>query len=106
MRQNNASNPLAVIALLLLLLPAIASAERRTALVISNAAYEVGRLRNPVHDASDMSTTLQQLGFEVTLLSDADRRTMVEAIDLLSRQLRQGGVGLFYFAGHGVQVSG
>jgi uncharacterized caspase-like protein len=29
---------------------------------------------------------------------------MIEAIDLFSRQLRQGGVGVFYFAGHGVQV--
>src|SRR5205807_3999557 len=47
-----------------------------------------------------------QLGFEVTLVRDADLRTMREAIDAFSQQLRQGGVGLFYFAGHGVQVSG
>src|SRR5215467_13616508 len=96
----------AVLALLLLLLPAPARAERRTALVIGNAAYEAGVLRNPVHDASDMATALRQLGFEVTLLRDAARRPMIEAIDLFSRQLRQGGTGLFYFAGHGVQVSG
>ena len=74
--------------------------------MIGNAAYEMGVLRNPVHDASDMATALRRLGFEVTLLRDAARRPMVEAIDLFSRQLRQGGVGLFYFAGHGVQVSG
>ena len=48
-----------------------------------------------MHDASDMATTLRQLGFEVTLLRDAARRPMVEAIDLFSRQLRQGGVGVF-----------
>jgi hypothetical protein len=106
MRPHNTLHKLAVLALLLLLLPLPARAERRTALVIGNAAYEMGLLRNPVHDASDMAITLRQLGFEVTLLSDAARRPMVEAIDLFSRQLRQGGVGLFYFAGHGVQVGG
>src|SRR5262245_43063812 len=106
MRPYNPLHRFAVLALLLLLLPATARAERRTALVIGNAADELGVLRNTVHDASDMATTLRQLGFEVTLLRDAARRPMVEAIDLFSRQLRQGGVGLFYFAGHGLQVSG
>src|SRR5262249_37311081 len=103
MRQHHVLYMCTVLALLLLL-PPIARAERRTALVIGNAAYEVGLLRNPVHDASDMATVLRQLGFEVTLLRDAARRPMVEAIELFSRQLRQGGVGLFYFAGHGIQV--
>src|SRR5262245_4719807 len=106
MRPYNPLHRFAVLALLLLLLPATARAERRTALVIGNAADELGVLRNTVHDASDMATTLRQLGFEVTLLRDAARRPMVEAIDLFSRQLRQGGVSVLYFAGHGVQVGG
>jgi len=106
MRDHTMLHTLAVLALLLLLHPTIARAERRTALVMGNAAYEVGLLRNPVQDASDMATALRQLGFEVTLLRDAARRPMIEAIDLFSRQLRQGGVGVFYFAGHGVQVGG
>src|SRR5262245_26503502 len=106
MRLHNTLHKFAGIALLLLLLPITARAERRTALVMGNAAYEMGLLRNPVHDASDMATALRQLGFEVTLLRDTARRPMVEAIDLFSRQLRQGGVGVFYFAGHGVQVGG
>jgi uncharacterized caspase-like protein len=97
---------LLVVTLGLLRLPMAASAERRTALVIGNAAYEVGPLRNPVNDASDMAATLRQLGFQVTLLRDANLRTILEAIEAFSRQLRQGGVGVFYFAGHGVQVSG
>jgi formylglycine-generating enzyme required for sulfatase activity len=83
-----------------------AAAQRRTALVIGNAAYQDNPLLNPVHDATDMAATLKRLGFEVTLLRDADRRTMQEAIEAFSLQLRQGGVGLFYFAGHGVQVEG
>jgi uncharacterized caspase-like protein len=82
-------------------------AERRTALVIGNAAYgEFGVLRNPVNDATDMATTLRQLSFDVTLLRDVDLRTIQEAVETFVRQLRQGGVGLFYFAGHGMQVQG
>ena len=97
---------LLVITTLLVLLPGAATAERRMALVMGNAAYEIGPLRNPVNDATDIATTLQQLSFQVTLLRDADLRTMLEGVDAFSRQLRQGGIGLFYFAGHGLQVSG
>ena len=53
-----------------------------------------------------MGAALSQLGFTVTMLRDADLRTMQEAIEVFLRQLRQGGVGLFYFAGHGMQVHG
>ncbi len=81
--------------------------QRRTALVIGNAGYkEVGRLKNPINDASDIANSLQQLGFEVTLLQDVKLQQMEEAIEKLNRQLRQGGIGLFYFSGHGVQVDG
>ena len=71
-------------------------ARQRTALVIGNAAYgELGVLRNPVNDATDIGGTLPgQLGFAVTLLRDVDRRTMIEAIDAFSLQLRQGGRGI------------
>ena len=97
---------LLILILLLLQLPVAASAERRTSLVIGNSNYEGNHLRTPGNDATDMATTLHQLGFEVTLLRDADRRVMLEAIETFSRQLRRGGVGLFYFAGHAIQVGG
>lgn len=106
MGQNNACGSLLVVALLLLILPNAAMAERRTALVIGNAAYDVGSLRNPVNDATDIAAALRQLGFEVTLLRNADLRVMQDAIDTFSHRLRQEGAGLFYFAGHGVQVGG
>jgi hypothetical protein len=78
----------------------------RTALVIGNGAYDEAPLRNPENDANDIASALQNLGFSVTKLVNASRRQMVEAIDGFSKQLRQGGVGLFYFAGHGAQVNG
>jgi uncharacterized caspase-like protein len=49
---------------------------RRTALVIGNAAYEAGPLRNPVKDATDMAAMLSRLNFEVTLLQNAPLQDM------------------------------
>jgi hypothetical protein len=79
---------------------------KRQALVIGNGAYQTAPLNNPLNDAEDMATTLKNLGFEVILRKNADQRTMEDAIRYFGRQLRDGGVGLFYFAGHGVQVEG
>jgi Caspase domain len=81
----------------------IAGGERRVALVIGNAAYDTAPLRNPVNDARAMATTLRTLGFEVTALENAALTDMKRAIDDFGDRLRSGGgVGLFYFSGHGV----
>jgi uncharacterized caspase-like protein len=75
-------------------------------LVIGNSAYGTGPLKNPVNDATDIATTLEKLGFKVTLKKNANLETMEEAIEDFGNNLKRGGVGLFYFAGHGVQVNG
>ncbi len=80
--------------------------ESRTALVIGNAAYADAPLANPVHDAEDMAAALRRSGFKVNLYLNSNRRQMKKAIQALGDQLRYGGVGLFYFAGHGIQVNG
>ena len=84
----------------------IAQKQPRVALVIGNANYEEGALSNPVNDATDMAKALRELDFEVTLFQNQDLRSMETAINDFSRQLRKGGVGVFYYAGHGVQVEG
>jgi hypothetical protein len=84
----------------------IAQKQPKVALVIGNANYEEDRLSNPVNDATDIAKALKELGFEVTLLQNQDLQSMEAAIDDFSRQLRKGGVGVFYYAGHGVQVEG
>jgi hypothetical protein len=84
----------------------IPSSPSRLALVIGNSAYEVGRLRNPVNDANDMAAALRDLGFEVTLLTDVKHPEMRQAIRDFGRRLGRGGISVFYFAGHGVQVDG
>jgi hypothetical protein len=81
--------------------------ERRLALVIGNSAYEAAPLRNPVNDAKDFAAALADSGFEVTRLENASLRELRAALrDFGDRLKKQGGVGLFYFAGHGMQVKG
>ncbi|KAB2922062.1 MAG: caspase family protein, partial [Candidatus Contendobacter sp.] len=83
------------------------SAEPRTALVIGNGAYGDAPLRNPVNDARDMAAKLRELGFQVIERFDADRQALRQALREFEQQLRQQrGVGLFYYAGHGVQLKG
>jgi uncharacterized caspase-like protein len=79
--------------------------EKRTALVIGNSNYqETGQLPNPVNDATDMAQVLRELGFDVILLKDANLRQMGEALDEFYAKLLEGGVGVFYYAGHGMQI--
>lgn len=83
-----------------------AATEQKIALVIGNSAYPTAALRNPVNDAKAMATKLGALGFEVILRLDASQRDMTRAVSQFGQKLRGGSVGLFYFAGHGMQVRG
>ena len=89
---------------------AVAAAEPRVALVIGNGAYgEIGPLANPVNDARLMADALRELGFEVLVRTDADQTAMKRAIQEFGGRLEAAGrdaVGLFYYAGHGLQVRG
>ncbi len=98
--------PLLLALCLVLLLATPSRAERRVALVIGNGAYKDAPLRNPVNDARDMSRELTKLGFEVLLRENASLRQMEDALDQFWANIRQGGTGLFFFAGHGLQVKG
>jgi formylglycine-generating enzyme required for sulfatase activity len=85
------------------------SSEKRTALVIGNKNYKVGGLRNPINDAKAMAAALRDpaVGFEVEEKFDATLVEMKRAIRDFGTKLRaSGGVGLFYYAGHGIQVNG
>jgi len=81
--------------------------DKRTALVIGNAAYEHKKLANPVNDATDMSAVLKELGFDVITGTDLSLKQMREKVREFGDKLKEnGGVGLFYYAGHGIQVNG
>jgi WD40 repeat protein len=78
--------------------------EQRLALVIGNSSYKTGRLPNSGNDAHSMSAMLQQLGWQVIELEDVGRDEMKKAAeDFGTRLASGGGVGLFYYAGHGIQ---
>ncbi|MEO8473786.1 MAG: caspase family protein [Chryseolinea sp.] len=80
--------------------------ERKIALVIGNSVYKNGPLKNAVNDALDMAATLSGKGFKVILKQNASRVDMREAIREFGREIKDGGVGLFYYSGHGLQVDG
>jgi hypothetical protein len=80
--------------------------EPRLALVIGNSSYRETPLRNPVNDARAMAAALRDLGFTVLAHENATKRTMEAAIVEFGRRLADGGVGFFYYAGHGLQVRG
>ena len=80
--------------------------ERRTALIIGNSAYRQSPLTNPVNDAQAMAARLEALGFTVTKLENASKGQMSDAIQKFGDAIKRGGVGLFYYAGHGLQVQG
>jgi uncharacterized caspase-like protein len=88
-----------------------ALADGRVALIIGNGDYgeELGRLKNPTNDAALMADTLRGLGFDVTLVENADQKEMKRSVRDFGQKLRgtgSNGIGLFFYAGHGVQVEG
>jgi formylglycine-generating enzyme required for sulfatase activity len=88
-----------------------AAAEPRYALVIGNGNYgsSFSKLPNPPNDARLVSKALTDAGFKVTTIIDADQKAMKRAFVDFGKLLNDAGpeaVGLFYYAGHGVQVDG
>jgi formylglycine-generating enzyme required for sulfatase activity len=80
--------------------------QRRTALVIGNANYKSSPLRNTVNDAQDIASTLRNLGFRVIFGTDLTSLEIDRSVRKFGTELKNGGVGLFYYAGHGMQVQG
>lgn len=81
---------------------------KRVALVIGNGDYvNARRLSNPVNDATDMAKTLKELDFEVISGTNLNLKQMTDKVREFGDKLKvSGGVGLFYYAGHGIQVGG
>ena len=81
-------------------------AQDRIALVIGNADYKVSALKNALNDAEDIAQSLKELDFKVTLVKNANKRDMKDAIYEFSSKLSDDTVGLFYYAGHAIQHHG
>jgi len=83
------------------------AAEKRVALVIGNSAYRTANeLANPSNDAAEMVAKLSKLGFEVVDGIDLDKASMDRKILDFAGKLTGAELGLFFYAGHGLQVGG
>ncbi|MCK5067789.1 MAG: caspase family protein [Bacteroidales bacterium] len=79
----------------------------RVALVMGNASYLSGPLRNTVNDARAMAMALESSGFEVILKENVlSQNDMKKAVREFGMKLKTGGTALFYYSGHGMQVKG
>ena len=78
---------MAVLAVVVLAVPAVVLADGRVALVVGNSTYaHIGRLPNPDNDARDLSVSLRRLGFEVTTEFNVDRVELTEALRAFTRR--------------------
>jgi uncharacterized caspase-like protein len=81
--------------------------EKRLALIIGCSKYEfAGELKNPINDANSMKVRLENLGFTTILRENPTLKDLKMVVDDFGIELKNYDVGLFYFAGHGVQVNG
>lgn len=84
-----------------------ATAQTKLALVVGNAAYETApTLRNPVNDAREIAGSLERIGFEVLLGLDQNTDELRDLIRTFGIRADGAELVLFYYAGHGIQVSG
>jgi uncharacterized caspase-like protein len=83
------------------------ASENRVALVIGNSAYQHATvLDNPKNDAADIAAAAEKLGFKVIKGIDLDKSRMDRTIRQFAESLRGANIGMFFYAGHGLQVSG
>jgi tetratricopeptide (TPR) repeat protein len=85
---------------------AVPAQEPRHALVVGNASYATAPLINSANDAAAVAKVLERAGFTVDLKLNASQKQLQDAVTAFGDRLKGGGAGLFYFAGHGVQIKG
>jgi Caspase domain len=82
-------------------------AERRVALVIGNSDYQsTAALPNPANDAQDMAVALREVGFEVIVETNVNKRALETALAKFGRLSQGADAAVFYYAGHGIQYRG
>lgn len=84
----------------------VATVREAHALVIGNSAYRSSPLDNPVNDANAVSAKLRSFGFKVTEITDANRDQLVNGLTNFSKTAANADLTVFFYAGHGVQISG
>ncbi len=90
--------------------PGVAQSEPRLALLIGNESYpgDPPSLRRPHDDVATLRAALEEVGFEVSVVLDADAAAIEDAVSAFGEALAASGeeaVGFFYYAGHGAVAS-
>jgi len=80
----------------------------KIALVIGNSYYQNGfrKLNSPRNDAAGLGEALKRLGFRLVggkAHTDVSYEQMLDLVDKFTDEIKLGGVGFFYFSGHGSQ---
>jgi uncharacterized caspase-like protein len=92
---------------LLVLLPAAAQDTDRVAIVMGNGAYlHTASLPNPPNDARRISQALEPLGFQVHTIINASKQDLERLHNDIGKLMGRADVGLFFYAGHGLQING
>lgn len=94
---------------LVLLAAASFGQEAKNALLIANGEYpkEIGELVNPKPEARALKSALESIGFSVTLVQDADREEIDQALSAFGDKTKKsGGIAFFHYGGHAVQING
>jgi hypothetical protein len=86
---------------------ASAAEARSLALVIGNDAYaNVTPLKKAVADSRAVGDELEKVGFIVRRAQNADQRAMSRALAAFYAEVGPGDRALFFFSGHGFEISG
>jgi len=98
-----------IFTLLVMVIFAAFAREAKNALLIANGAYSrnFGELSQPISEAEDLKAALMSIGFEVTLVKNADREQMRRAVKAFKEKTQNaGGIAFFHYGGHAVQING
>ena len=82
--------------------------EAKNALLIANEAYgrEIEALSQPIAEAEALKTALEIIGFNVTLVKNANLEQMQQSLAAFKKLTCNGGIAFFHYGGHAVQVKG
>ena len=88
---------------------AVTAQEAKNALLIANGDYarDMGSLKEPIPEAWGLKSALESIGFNVTLVQNADRDQMRRALKAFKDKTRSaGGIAFFHYGGHAMQIKG